>query len=680
MTRVGERLPGTKGFAKQMASVNFPITEQRSALRKYLLTGILALLATAALWPLLGRNSSGFLPHWYCFLGDRPLIYTHLVSDLIIGLSYVAISITLAWIVYRANRGIPFHWLFLAFGMFIIACGGTHFMEVVTLFKPLYWLSAYIKGITAAASLATAIALPLVTPKILQHVETAALSELRGEQLFAANTELQRAAADLKEYDQLKTGFLAQSAADLGTWEWRVSDNRVVWSETVEVMHGLAPGSFGGDFQSWMATVHPEDRERVSAEVQSALRSGLYDLEYRTLRPNGSIYWTAARGKVTFDEHGRPARMLGICMDIDQRKRVNLELQRQARVLDLANDAIMIIDVQGRITFWNRGAERLYGWSKEEAVGQSSHELLRTEFPQSLAAIEAAVAQGQWQGELTHTTHTGDQLIIASRWTLYLDESGRRLGTFEINRDVTAQKRAAEALHRSEKLAAAGRLAATIAHEINNPLEAVTNLIYLLGSNQELDATSRDYVSMAQRELHRVSQLTKQTLGFYHDNSRPDPTAIGEMLDEVLALYGARLQARSIHVEKRYASAAPAVPGELRQVFSNLVANSIDALPQGGKLALRIAPCAHNTRRGVRVTVADNGAGIAPEHRPNIFEPFFTTKKDVGTGLGLWVAQEIVSKHGGRLRVRSRTLAGRSGTVFSVFLPEVQAATDAQSA
>lgn len=180
-----------------MASVNFPITEQRTSLRKYLLTGLIALLATAALWPLLGRNTSAFLPHWYCFLGDRPLIYTHLVSDLLIGLSYVAISVTLAWIVFRANRGIPFHWLFLAFGMFIIACGGTHFMEVVTLFKPLYWLSAYVKGITAAASLATAVALPLVTPHILQQVEAAALSEERGRRLEAANIELGRAAAEL---------------------------------------------------------------------------------------------------------------------------------------------------------------------------------------------------------------------------------------------------------------------------------------------------------------------------------------------------------------------------------------------------------------------------------------------------------------------------------------------------
>lgn len=656
-----------------MASVNFPITEQRTSLRKYLLTGLIALLATAALWPLLGRNTSAFLPHWYCFLGDRPLIYSHLVSDLLIGLSYVAISVTLAWIVFRANRGIPFHWLFLAFGTFIIACGATHFMEVVTLYKPLYWLSAYVKGITAAASLATAVALPLVTPHILQQVEAVTLSEERGRKLEAANTELGRAAAELQELDQLKTGLIAQRAASLGTWEWRPSDNHVVWSEAVETMHGLAPGTFGGNFESWMTTVHPEDRERVRAEVESALRSGLYDAEYRTVRPDGSCYWTAARGKVSFDEQGRPVHMLGICMDIDNRKRIILELEQQARVLDLANDAIIIVDAEGRITFWNRGAEHLYGWTREEALGRAVPDLLRTESRQSRHAIETAVvSNGQWQGELKHTTRSGEQLVIASRWNLYVDENGKRLGTFEINRDVTSEKRAEEALRRSEKLATAGRLAATIAHEINNPLEAVTNLIYLLASNDALDPASRDYVSLAQSELGRVSQLTKQTLGFYRDNSRPETIDIGQLLDEVLTLYDARLQSKDIQVEKRYGrgEGVHAVAGELRQVFSNLVANSIDAMPGGGKLTVRIAYRGRNGRRGVRVTVADTGVGIAPENRHNIFEPFFTTKKDVGTGLGLWVAQEIVSKHGGALRVRSRIGDGSSGTVFTVFLPQ----------
>ncbi len=656
-----------------MVSPSFPIAEQRSSLRKYLLTGMLALLATAALWPLLGRGTSAFLPHWYCFLGDRPLIYTHLVSDLLIGFSYVAISMTLAWIVYRANRGVPFHWLFLAFGTFIIACGGTHFMEVVTLFKPLYWLSAYVKGITAAASLATAVALPLVTPNILAHIESASLSEERRIRLEAANRELERATQEVSELDQLKTSLVAQRAVNLGTWEWRPLEDRVLWSEAVEKMHGLAPASYSGNYQGWIETVYSLDRAKVQAAVDSGLRTGLCDVEYRALRPDGATCWLAARGKVFFDERGRPVRMVGICIDIDARKRTSLALEQQARVLDLANDAILVLDGSGRITFWNRGAERLYGWSKEEAVGRKAQNLLHTEFPASYEAVEAALAaHGHWQGELKHVTRSGVQVVVASRWTVHEDENGRRVGTFEINRDITAHKQAEEALRRSEKLAATGRLAATIAHEINNPLEAVTNLVYLIGSDSTLDAASREYVELAQRELQRVAHLTKQTLGFYRDTSRPGSVDPGEMLDEVVAIYGARLQSKGIQVEKRYhnAEAPYTIPGETRQVFGNLVANAVDALSSGGKLVLRIAAAERGGHRGVRITIADNGSGIPAENRPNIFEPFFTTKKDVGTGLGLWVAQEIVSKYGGNIRVRSRVGAALHGTVFTIFLPE----------
>jgi PAS domain S-box-containing protein len=403
------------------------------------------------------------------------------------------------------------------------------------------------------------------------------------------------------------------------------------------------------------------------------LRSGIYDVEYRTVRADGSSYWTAARGKVSFDRHGHPARMLGICMDIDARKRTNVDLERQARVLDLANDAIMVLDAAGRITFWNRGAERLYGWSKEEASGRNAHELLRTEYPEPFEAIEAALAEhGHWQGELKHTTRSGAQIVIASRWNPYVDENGRRLGTFEINRDITAQKQSEEALRRSEKLATAGRLAATMAHEINNPLEAVTNLIYLVGNDRSLKSSSREYLLLAQRELQRVSQLTKQTLGFYRTNSRPEAIDVAEMLEEVLGIYAGRLQSKAIRVEKRYGKGevVQAVPGEVHQVFSNLIANAIDALPHGGRLVLRIAYQRHRGRRGVRVAIADNGSGIAPEHRFSIFEPFFTTKKDVGTGLGLWVAQEIVGKYGGYIRMRSRVAPGNTGTLFTMFFPQ----------
>jgi PAS domain S-box-containing protein len=645
------------------------LTKPGGGFRGYIAAGVLAVLATAALSPVLLRDP--YMPHWYCFLGDRGLLATHLVTDIIIGLSYTAIAVTLALLVHRSYGRLRFHWLVLAFGTFSIACGATHYLEAVTLFKPVYWLSGYVKILTALASLGTAIALPLVSPQILAAIDAASLSEERRRQLETANRELARATMDLQELDRLKTTFVAQRAANIGSWELLPESGRMHWSEPVEIMHGLAPGTFGGTLADALATVHPEDRERVRRHLAESLIGGGLQVDYRVVQPDGRVSWVAARGKFVLDAGGRPPRILGVSIDIDARKRTELELQKQTRVLDLASDAILVLDPESRITFWNRGAEQLYGWPRQEALGENAHQLLRTEFPTSPAEIRAALAEhGEWHGELVHTTRAGRKVTVASRWTPQVDESGALIGTFEINRDITAQKSAEEALRRSEKLAATGRLAATIAHEINNPLEAVTNLIYLARTDESLSSNTREFLAMADQELLRVSQLAKQTLGFYHDHQIADAVEAGPMLESVLALYAGRVRAKSLRVEHRYASGAEQelVPSETRQVIANLVANAIDASSPGGRLVVGLR-CLSARPAGVLISVADTGSGIPRELWTAIFEPFYTTKKDVGTGLGLWVSDEIVRKYGGRIRVRSSTRPGASGTVFGVFLP-----------
>lgn len=233
-----------------------------------------------------------------------------------------------------------------------------------------------------------------------------------------------------------------------------------------------------------------------------------------------------------------------------------------------------------------------------------------------------------------------------------------------------ARRRAEDALRASEKLATLGRLAASIAHEVNNPLEAVTNILYLL-ARRELDGTSREYVKLAERELQRVSQIVRQSLAFSRMTTDQLPVPIVRLLEEVLVLYAPRIQSRGVHIEKRFEWNAP-VPGEMRQVFSNLIVNAVDALPPGGSVYLHVfQSCEYGDplRSGIRLVVADNGTGIKPEHRREIFEPFFSTKREKGNGLGLWISSEIVQKHGGSIRMRSRVTPGRSGTAFAVFLP-----------
>jgi signal transduction histidine kinase len=241
-------------------------------------------------------------------------------------------------------------------------------------------------------------------------------------------------------------------------------------------------------------------------------------------------------------------------------------------------------------------------------------------------------------------------------------------------RDFIARNQAAEeALRRSEKLAVAGRLASSISHEINNPLAAVTNLLYLVGISSSLEG-AKQHNTMAMNELARVSEIVTQTLRFYREPSGPTLIRVGEIVDSAIILYEARLTHAGITIERDFRdySSIIAMAGELRQVILNLIGNALDALSHGGRLKIRISDTREHrngARPGVRVTVADTGSGVSPAIRKTLFEPFVTTKTDTGTGLGLWISSEIIRRHSGTIQVRSSALPPSPGTVFSIFLP-----------
>ena len=243
--------------------------------------------------------------------------------------------------------------------------------------------------------------------------------------------------------------------------------------------------------------------------------------------------------------------------------------------------------------------------------------------------------------------------------------------------DASERKRSEEALRKTEKLAATGRLAASIAHEINNPLEAITNLLFLLRNFCHIEGPALEYVTLAEHEARRISEITQQTLRFYRQSTMPSRASMSELLDSVLSLYQGRLSSLNIQVERKYERETDlfCFAGELRQVFANFVGNAIDATASGGRILVR----AHRSRnwkrpeeKGIRFAFADTGMGMDAEVREHAFEAFFTTKEVTGTGLGLWVSQEIIVKHRGMVHLRS-TPAGcgkPSGTVFQVFIPD----------
>jgi two-component system, NtrC family, sensor kinase len=243
----------------------------------------------------------------------------------------------------------------------------------------------------------------------------------------------------------------------------------------------------------------------------------------------------------------------------------------------------------------------------------------------------------------------------------------------QLQAEIVARKKVEGALVNSEKLASVGRMAAVLAHEINNPLAAVTNVLYLAQSIEGLPESARQYLEMADGELKRIAHITRQTLGFYRETSAPTTFAVAASLDSVIDLLKGKKVSKLAVIEQQCDRTllVTAFEGELRQVLSNLVMNSLDAIAERGKITLRaaVSPGFRDGRRAVRITVADDGQGMSRTSLSQIFQPFFTTKGSIGNGLGLWVSKQIIEKHGGCIQVHSRTNGPQHGTTFSVLLP-----------
>ncbi len=427
----------------------------------------------------------------------------------------------------------------------------------------------------------------------------------------------------------------------------------------------------------WPHITHPDDidLDLIPFRRMAAGDLDTYTVEKRFIHKDGHHLWARLTLSLVWNADGLPDYEIAVVEDITDRKRAEETLKTQAELLRLSFDAIIVWRWEGGIESWNKGAERLYGYSEHEVVGRVTHDLLATVFPQPWTELRAELLERRlWEGELRHHRRDGSEIVVSAKMQLirYPDGSEHVL---EANRDITQQKKAEDALIRSEKLAATGRLSATIAHEVNNPLGGAINAVYL-ASNAAIDPELKEYLRLADQELRRASHITQQTLGFYRESSSPQSVSLPKLIDEVVELYAGKLQHRKLSVRRKY-NCGPCKDcdgcfmvnaGEMKQVISNLLANGIDALRDNGTLHIRVTRLTSSNGSGheLRLTIADNGCGIRVQNLKRIFEPFFTTKQAVGTGLGLWVAQELIRKHNGAMKVRSRE---DKGTVFQIRFP-----------
>lgn len=527
---------------------------------------------------------------------------------------------------------------------------------------------------------------PIRTATLISSVRAALRARKRQYEIRDTLRDRDRAFSELKL--ERETTQVVLDNVPVGILLADCSGNIILGNRSVEriLRHPISEITEGRSYDRWTA-FHPDGR-RVEAEeypLPRALRSGQTiapeDLQYQ--RGDGTIAWISVAAAPILDDKGHVSGAVVAVSDIDQQKRTdsNLHLsdERFRRLIEHSTVGMLIGDIQGGISYANPALLSLLGYTPEE-VSEGKlrwNELTPAEFA---AADQRAIAELRATGIATSyqkSLRAKDGRLLPFLFGATMIPSTRssnpssEIAMFAT--DLSTQKQAESALIQSEKLAAVGRLAASISHEINNPLEAITNLLYLARRSGNIPLDVATFLDKADQELQRVAQISIQTLRFHRQSTKPRLITSEELLGPTLALYHGRISNSNIRLELQYRGAGPIVcyEGDIRQVLNNLIGNAIDAMRSGGRLIIRTGKT--RLRRSgipaIRITIADTGHGIPPAVMRRMYEPFYTTKGMNGTGLGLWISRGIVEKHRGQIQARSRLSNGGGGTVFSLLLP-----------
>ena len=476
---------------------------------------------------------------------------------------------------------------------------------------------------------------------------------------------------------------LAHEAAQVGTWEWDGAANVRTLSPELHAMFGTSPDLGESELEEiWASRVHPADKPDVYRAMTESMQTGALEAEYRYNHP--------ARGERVLYTKGRritgTTQLAGVVLDITDQKNAERAVAEQRERFEFAAAAgdigYWFCDLPFDKLIWDERVKEHF-WLPADAdvdialfyrcIHPDDREMTRR-------AIEESIANHtNYDVEYRTVSLDGKQKWIRATGRTAYDENGNPIRFDGVTQEVTALKQTREALIRSEKLALVGRLATAISHEINNPLEAVINLLYLISQNST-DEMVKAFSESAQQELARVSHIVTHTLRFNRQPHGAAKEKASSLLDSSAAIYTPRMKNMRVEIVREYGDREPVMcfGSEIRQVFANLIGNSFDALKPGGRLLLRTRDRVNprTGEPGVLVCIADSGSGMDEATKRRLFEPFFTTKGEKGTGLGLWVSREILRKHHATLRVRSRKNAEKSGTAFLIWLPTTAASIE----
>jgi PAS domain S-box-containing protein len=490
---------------------------------------------------------------------------------------------------------------------------------------------------------------------------------------------------------------LAQRVARMGSWEVDLTSREERashpprWSDETFRIFGLNPATTKVAHDSFLNLLHPDERQLARATHLEQLRTGEpYRIDHRVLRPDGSERIVHVQSDVVRDEAGRIVKMAGTVQDLTELRQAEQLLHQQARLINLASDAISVRNLDGTIRMWNQSAERLYGWTTAEMCGRPVREALYEDPAPYDEANQALLEKGEWRGELPQLCKDGRKIIVSARWTLVRDDRGEPESVLIIHTDVTEQKKLEAQALRSQRLESIGTLAAGVAHDLNNILAPILLVSPLLRAN--LPAEEKEaYLSLVQASAERGANLVKQMVTFARGADGERVLIQPSHLIEEVAKIAGQTFPKSITLRTKYPKdlwMIEADPTQLQQVLLNLCVNARDAMPEGGSLRLtsenfnvdeHYASMMADAQPGphVLIQVTDNGKGIPRHVIDKIFDPFFTTKEiGKGTGLGLSTVIGIVKSYGGFLNVYSEP----GHTSFKVFLPANNAIGSASAA